>query len=48
MPNDRLRDALLNRGLTPEDAAEKISVDPKTVERGSPKAESRMPGIGMP
>jgi hypothetical protein len=33
MPNDRLRDALLSRGLTPADAAEKISVDPKTVER---------------
>lgn len=33
MPNERLRDALLSRGLTPADAAEKIGVDPKTVER---------------
>lgn len=33
MVNDRLRDALLSKGLTPADAAEKIGVDPKTVER---------------
>ena len=33
MPNHRLRDALLNSGLTPADAAEKLSVDPKTAER---------------
>ena len=33
MPNDRLRDALLNKGLTPAEAAEKVGVDPKTVER---------------
>lgn len=33
MPNNRLRDALLNRGLTPVAIAEKVSVDPKTVER---------------
>jgi transcriptional regulator with XRE-family HTH domain len=33
MANDRLRDALLNKGLTPAEAAEKIDVDPKTVER---------------
>ena len=33
MPNDRLRDALLTHGLTPEKAAEQLGVDPKTVER---------------
>lgn len=33
MPNDRLRDALLTKGITPADAAEKLSVDPKTIER---------------
>lgn len=33
MANDRLRDALMSAGLTPADAAEKIGVDPKTVER---------------
>jgi len=33
VPNDRLRDAILRKGLTPLDVAEKISVDPKTVER---------------
>ena len=33
MPNDRLRDTLLNKGLTPEDVAERLGVDPKTVER---------------
>jgi lambda repressor-like predicted transcriptional regulator len=33
MPNDRLRDALLRNGLTPASAAQKIGVDPKTVER---------------
>ena len=33
MPNDRLRDALLNKGLTPEAIAERLAVDPKTVER---------------
>jgi hypothetical protein len=33
MPNDRLRDALLSKGLTPEGVAERLGVDPKTVER---------------
>jgi hypothetical protein len=33
MPNDRLRDVLLGKGLTPEDVAERLGVDPKTVER---------------
>src|SRR5690242_11571165 len=33
MPNDRLRDAMLKRGLTPAAIAERIGVDPKTVER---------------
>ncbi|MEQ4300532.1 XRE family transcriptional regulator [Plantactinospora sp. B6F1] len=33
MPNDRLRDALLRNGLTPVTVAEKLSVDPKSVER---------------
>jgi hypothetical protein len=33
MPNDRLRDVLLGKGLTPEDVAAHLGVDPKTVER---------------
>lgn len=33
MPNDRLRDALLRHGLTPDCAAERLGVDRKTVER---------------
>lgn len=33
MSNDRLRDAILRNGLTPTEVAEKIGVDPKTVER---------------
>jgi hypothetical protein len=33
MPNHRLRDALLTKGLTPVDVAAQIKVDPKTVER---------------
>ncbi|MFG3603753.1 XRE family transcriptional regulator [Micromonospora chersina] len=33
MPNDRLRDAILRNGMTPMEIAEKIGVDPKTVER---------------
>lgn len=33
MPNDRLRDALLRNGLTPETAAEPLGVSAKTVER---------------
>lgn len=31
--NERLRDALLKNGLTPESLAEKLQVNPKTVER---------------
>jgi transcriptional regulator with XRE-family HTH domain len=31
--NDRLRDAMLRNGLTPEAVAERIGVDPKTAER---------------
>ncbi|MFD2419965.1 XRE family transcriptional regulator [Amycolatopsis pigmentata] len=46
MANDRLRDALLSNGLTPDALAERISVDPKTVERWitkgrTPYAKSR-------
>ena len=33
MPNDRLRDVLMSKGLTPEEVAERLGVDPKTVER---------------
>lgn len=33
MPNERLRAALLQRGVTPDKLAEHIGVDPKTVER---------------
>jgi hypothetical protein len=33
MPNDRLRDALLRHGTTPEALAEHLDVDPKTCER---------------
>ncbi|SCG61303.1 XRE family transcriptional regulator [Micromonospora halophytica] len=33
MPNDRLREAILRKGLTSVMVAEKIGVDPKTVER---------------
>src|SRR6266702_3566423 len=33
MPNDRLRDALTRKGLTPAELAETLHVDPKTVER---------------
>jgi hypothetical protein len=33
MANDRLRDALLTRGITPQNLAEKLNVDPKTAER---------------
>ncbi|GAA3433378.1 DUF5919 domain-containing protein [Kutzneria kofuensis] len=33
MANERLRDALLRNGLTPEQVANGIGVDPKTVER---------------
>lgn len=33
MPNERLRAALLQRGVTPAKLAEHVGVDPKTVER---------------
>jgi Domain of unknown function (DUF5919) len=33
MINDRLRDAMLTKSLVPEQLAEELSVDPKTVER---------------
>jgi transcriptional regulator with XRE-family HTH domain len=33
MPNDRLRTAMLERGVTPSDLAEALRVDPKSVER---------------
>ncbi|NKQ55420.1 helix-turn-helix transcriptional regulator [Amycolatopsis sp. K13G38] len=33
MGNERLRDALLSQGITPDELAERITVDPKTVER---------------
>jgi transcriptional regulator with XRE-family HTH domain len=33
MPNERLRAALLQRGVTPDKLAEHVGVDPKTVER---------------
>jgi transcriptional regulator with XRE-family HTH domain len=33
MPNDRLRTAMLERGLTPAELAAELQVDPKSVER---------------
>ncbi|HUK71482.1 MAG TPA: DUF5919 domain-containing protein [Streptosporangiaceae bacterium] len=33
MPNDRLRDLLLRHGLTPDEVADRLGVDRKTVER---------------
>src|SRR3954469_10531162 len=33
MPNERLRTAMLERGITPADLAETLKVDPKSVER---------------
>jgi transcriptional regulator with XRE-family HTH domain len=33
MPNDRLRSALLEHGVTPADLAQALNVDPKSVER---------------
>ena len=41
MQNERLHDALLSKGLTPTEVAEKLSVDPKTVERWI--AQGRIP-----
>src|SRR3712207_1951973 len=43
MPNDRLRDALIRNGLTPTDVADKLSVDPKTVERWVTQARAPYP-----
>lgn len=33
MANERLREAILNAGLTPYELADKLGVNPKTVER---------------
>jgi transcriptional regulator with XRE-family HTH domain len=33
MANEKLRAALLQRGLTPDELAEAVRVDPKTIER---------------
>jgi transcriptional regulator with XRE-family HTH domain len=33
MANDRLKDAMFSKGLVPEQLAEELAVDPKTVER---------------
>ncbi|MEU8121320.1 XRE family transcriptional regulator [Spirillospora sp. NPDC049024] len=33
MSNERLKDAMLSKGLSPEQLAEELGVDPKTVER---------------
>lgn len=38
MPNERLRAALLKRGVTPDALADQLGVDPKTVERWITKA----------
>lgn len=43
MPNERLRDALLRKGLTPDQAATAINVDTKTVERWITKGRTPYP-----
>lgn len=43
MANDRLRDALLTKGITAEQAAERLVVDPKTVERWITKSRTPYP-----
>jgi hypothetical protein len=43
MPNERLRDALLRNGLTPEQVAKALKVDPKTVERWVTKGRAPYP-----
>ncbi|MEV5539643.1 DUF5919 domain-containing protein [Saccharopolyspora shandongensis] len=43
MPNERLRDALLRNGITPEQVAEATKVDPKTVERWITRARTPYP-----
>lgn len=40
MANERLRDAMLSKGLTPDTLAERLAVDPKTVERWITKART--------
>jgi hypothetical protein len=43
MANERLRDALLRNGLTPEHVARAVRVDPKTVERWITKGRAPYP-----
>jgi hypothetical protein len=43
VPNERLRDALLRNGLTPDQVAQAIKVDPKTVERWITKGRAPYP-----
>lgn len=43
MPNERLRDALLRNGLTPDHVARAVDVDPKTVERWITKGRAPYP-----
>lgn len=43
MPNERLRDALLRNGLTPDQVAKAVRVDPKTVERWISKGRAPYP-----
>jgi transcriptional regulator with XRE-family HTH domain len=43
VPNERLRDALLRKGLTPDQVARSIDVDPKTVERWITKGRAPYP-----
>jgi transcriptional regulator with XRE-family HTH domain len=41
--NERLRDAMLTKGVTPEGLAERLNVDPKTVERWITKSRTPYP-----
>lgn len=43
MANQRLRDALLRNGITTDDVAQKVGVDPKTVERWVTKVRTPYP-----
>ncbi|MCO5992678.1 DUF5919 domain-containing protein [Actinoallomurus rhizosphaericola] len=43
MANDRLRDAMLSKGVTPDELAEHLGVDPKTVERWITKNRTPYP-----
>ena len=43
MANERLRDALLRNGLTPDQVARAVDVDPKTVERWITKGRAPYP-----